>query len=65
MEWSLSRSREEGLQTALDEFMAKISCNLEDVQKIHGKLSNFSQACDFIKRLLFQLAANADKICRL
>jgi len=43
MEWSLSRSKEEGLQKALDEFMAKNSCNLKDVQKQSWALALYFQ----------------------
>jgi len=55
MEWSLSRSYKEGLQKALDNFMAKNSCNLKDVLKIHGKMANFAQACKFMKGFSFNL----------
>jgi hypothetical protein len=37
MEWSLSSSKEDGLQKSLDDFMAQNSCNLKDVQKSMGK----------------------------
>ena len=55
MEWSLSGSKERGLQKALDEFLAKKSCTLKDVQKLHGKLANFAQSCDFMKGFRFNL----------
>jgi hypothetical protein len=55
MEWSLSSSKEEGLQKSLDDFMAQNSCNLKDVQKIHGKMANFAQACEFMKGFRFNL----------
>jgi hypothetical protein len=55
MEWSLSSTKEENLQRALDEFMTKKACDLNEGQKIHGKLANFAQACGFMKGFRFNL----------
>jgi len=55
MEWSISATKEAGLQKALDEFMAKKTCTLKEVQKLHGKLANFAQACEFMKGFRYHL----------
>jgi len=35
--------------------MVQKSCNLKDVQKLHGKLANFAQACEFMKGFRYNL----------
>jgi len=55
MEWSLSGAKERGLQKSLDEFLEKKVCTLKDIQKLHGKLANFAQICEFMKGFRFNL----------
>jgi len=55
MEWSISSDKENGLQKHIDQFMVQKSCNLKDVQKLHGKLANFAQACEIMKGFRYNL----------
>lgn len=55
MEWSISAGKENGLQKHIDQFMEQKSCNLKDVQKLHGKLANFAQSCEFMKGFRYNL----------
>jgi hypothetical protein len=48
MTWSLPAEKEAGIQATIDEFLAKKSCTLLEIQKLHGKLSDFSLSCDFM-----------------
>jgi hypothetical protein len=49
MEWSLSRDKANGIVSVIDVFLAKKTCNLQEIQKLHGKLSDLAQACGFLK----------------
>jgi hypothetical protein len=49
MEWSLSVDKKNCLISIIDSFLAKKTCSLSEKQKLHGKLSDFAQACAFMK----------------
>jgi hypothetical protein len=55
MEWSLSRDKIASLQKVLAKFMGQKTCTLKDVQKLHGKLANFAQMCEFMKGFRYNL----------
>jgi hypothetical protein len=48
MAWSLPAEKEAGIQKVIDEFLAKKSCTLLEIQKLHGKLSDFALSCSFM-----------------
>jgi hypothetical protein len=49
MEWSLSEDKKNCLVSEIDSFLAKRTCSLGEIQKLHRKLSDFAQACTFMK----------------
>jgi len=55
MEWSLSREKVANLQKFLGKFISQNTCTLKEVQKLHGKLANFAQMCEFMKGFRFNL----------
>jgi hypothetical protein len=61
MTWSLSAEKEAGIQKEIDEMLNRKSCSLLDIQRLHGKLSDFSLACEFMtgfRHHLIQLLAH-------
>jgi hypothetical protein len=48
MTWSLSTEKEAGIQLIIDQFLTKKTCTLLEIQKLHGKLSDFAMSCDFM-----------------
>jgi hypothetical protein len=48
MTWSVSGEKEANLQITIDEFLAKKTCTLLEIQKLHGKLSDFALSCEFM-----------------
>jgi hypothetical protein len=48
MSWSLPGDKEAGIQSAIDEFLAKKTCSLTEIQRLHGKLSDVGSSCDFM-----------------
>jgi hypothetical protein len=48
MSWSLSAEKEAGIQKEIDEMLSRKTCSLLDIQRLHGKLSDFSLSCDFM-----------------
>jgi hypothetical protein len=48
MTWSVSGEKETGIQIAIDEFLVKKTCTLLEIQKLHGKLSDFALSCKFM-----------------
>jgi hypothetical protein len=48
MMWSLPAEKEAGIQATINELLAKKSCTLLKIQKLNGKLSDFSLSCDFM-----------------
>jgi hypothetical protein len=48
MSWSLSVKKEAGIQKEIDEMLSRKTCSLLDIQRLHGKLSDFSLSCDFM-----------------
>ncbi len=48
MSWSLPAEKEAGILKVIDEFLAKSSCTLLEIQKLHGKLSDFALSCTFM-----------------
>jgi hypothetical protein len=49
MEWSISEDKRNSLISGIDSFLTKRTCSLSEIQKLHGKLSDFAQACTFMK----------------
>ena len=45
-----------GIVEVIDAFLAARTCCLEDVQRLHGKLSDFAQMCELMKGFRFQLS---------
>ena len=56
LSWQLSNTKADGIIALIDEFIAKRTCSLKDIQKLHGKLSDFAQMCDFMKGYRFNLS---------
>ena len=56
MTWKLPRSKVAGIVKIIDAFLAARTCCLKDVQRLHGKLSDFAQMCEFMKGFRFQLS---------
>jgi hypothetical protein len=48
MTWSLPPEKEAGIQKTIDEFLGKRCCTLLEIQKLHGKLSDFALSCSFM-----------------
>jgi len=55
MEWSISAEKEKDLQKQIDEFLGMKTCSLKIVQKLHGKLANIAQTCDFLRNFKINL----------
>ncbi len=53
--WSISKEKVGGILHILDTFLERRTCTLTDVQILHGKLSDFAQACSFMKGFKFNL----------
>jgi len=45
----------------IDSFLARKTCSLKEVQKLHGKLANFAQAQEFMKGFRFNILALLNK----
>ena len=54
--WKLPIAKVTGLVSIIDSFLVARTCSLKDVQRLHGKLSDYSQMCDFMKGFRFQLS---------
>ena len=54
--WQISNSKADGITKLIDDFTSKRTCNLKEVQKLHGKLSDFAQMCEFMKGFRFNLS---------
>ena len=61
MEWSISNDKAMSLFEIIDSFLAKKTCSLKEVQKLHGKLANFAQAQEFMKGFRFNILALLNK----
>jgi hypothetical protein len=48
MTWSLPATKEAVIQQTIDDFCARKTCTLLEIQKLHGKLSDFALSCDFM-----------------
>jgi hypothetical protein len=55
MEWSLSKEKEQSMQQLIDFFLVNKTCNLKQVQKLHGKLANFAVSMKLMKSFKFNL----------
>jgi hypothetical protein len=55
MTWSLSEEKRDGVITMIDQFLLNRTCTLGEIQKLHGKLSDFAQACDFMTGFRFNV----------
>lgn len=55
MTWKLPKTKVASIVGAIDMFLSTKTCCLKDVQKLHGKLSDFAQMCEFMKGFRFQL----------
>ena len=55
MSWKLPSAKADGIVNVINMFLAVRTCILKDVQKLHGKLSDFSQMAEFMKGFRFQL----------
>ena len=53
--WKLPIAKAASIIDVIDKFLAARTCNLKDAQRLHGKLSDFSQMCEFMKGFRFQL----------
>ena len=53
--WSLPADKAEGIRRRIRKFRAMKSCNLREVQKVHGKLADFAQMCPFMKAFRYNL----------
>jgi hypothetical protein len=49
MLWAISEDKKAGILAMIDKLLLKNTCSLEEIQKLHGKLSDFAQACEFMK----------------
>ena len=56
MTWKLPASKATGIVSIIDFFLTNKTCNLKEVQKLHGKLSDFAQMSEFMKGFRFQLS---------
>ena len=56
MTWKLPSAKADGIINVINMFLAVRTCTLKDVQKLHGKLSDFSQMAEFMKGFRFQLS---------
>ena len=52
MSWKLPAAKAASIVGVIDAFLAARTCCLKDVQKLHGKLSDFSQMCKFMKKVI-------------
>jgi hypothetical protein len=57
MKWSISEEKKDSLLSAIDLFLGKRTCSLNEIQKLHGKLSDFAQACQFLKGFRYNIVA--------
>jgi hypothetical protein len=48
MTWSLPAEKEASIQNVVDEFLEKKTCSLLEIQRLHGKLSDFALSCEFM-----------------
>jgi hypothetical protein len=55
MSWSLGAEKEAGVQSEINNFLAKKTCTLLEAQKLHGKLSDFALSCEFMLGFRFHL----------
>jgi hypothetical protein len=55
MEWSLSKEKEQSIQQLIDFFLRSKTCNLKQIQKLHGKLANFALSMDLMKSFKFNM----------
>ena len=55
MSWKSLSAKADGIVNVINMFLAVRTCILKDVQKLHGKLSDFSQMAEFMKGFRFQL----------
>jgi hypothetical protein len=55
MEWSLSKEKEQTHATTNRFFIKNKTCNLKQVQKLHGKLANFALPMELMKSFKFNL----------
>ncbi len=53
--WSISAEKESKLLRIIDQFTKQKTCNLKEIQKLIGKLTDFSQMCVFMKGFRFNL----------
>jgi len=61
MEWSISNEKELSLQEMIDFFLTNKTCSLKQIQKLHGKLANFSQSMDYMQGFRFNILALLNK----
>ena len=54
--WKLPNAKAVGITNVINSFLAVRTCSLKDVQRLHGKLSDFSQMAEFMKGFRFQLS---------
>ena len=56
MSWKLPAAKAASIVGVIDAFLAARTCCLKDVQKLHGKPSDFAQMSEFMKGFCFQLS---------
>ena len=55
LSWSLGSEKAAGVADLIDRFLVAATCNLKDVQRLHGKLNDFGQMLPFTKGFRFNL----------
>ena len=55
MMWSWSADKVERAAALVDQFRAKRTCSLKEAQKLHGKLNDLAQMCEFMLGFRFHL----------
>ena len=56
MTWKLPESKVTGIVSIIEHFLTAKTCSLKEVQRLHGKLSDFAQMSEFMKGFWFQLS---------
>jgi hypothetical protein len=55
LSWSINKEKVNSILHILNTFLKGRTCTLSDAQILHGKLSDFAQACTFMKGFRFNL----------
>jgi hypothetical protein len=55
MSWSWAAEKVDRALNIIDEFLVRRTCTLKEAQKLHGKLSDFAQMCNFMNGFRYHL----------